>query len=133
LTREDESYASLDEAVDAKLAANPRAKRDFVADEVPHHMRLGDDSRWRPRFSRSAVVAAYGEMAKPPPLDRVRAPTLLVRGRDSEVVPEALVDIVRESLPDCTLVTVPGGHIVMWDAFDETADAIGGFLEDSRP
>jgi hypothetical protein len=25
-------------------------------------------------------------------------------------------------------VTVPGGHIVMWDAFDETADAILGFL-----
>src|SRR6476661_5574039 len=43
LTREDESYASLDEAVEARLAANPRAKRDFVADEVPHHMRLGDD------------------------------------------------------------------------------------------
>ena len=27
------------------------------------------------------------------------------------------------------LVTVPGGHIVMWDAFDETADAILGFLD----
>ena len=73
LTREDESYASLDEAVEAKLAANPRAQRDFVADEVPHHMRLGDDSRWRPRFSRSAVVAAYGEMAKPPPLGETSA------------------------------------------------------------
>jgi lipase len=132
LTREDESYASLDEAVEARLAANPRARRDFVADELSHHLRLGDDSRWRPRFARSAVVAAYGEMAKPPPLDRVHAPTLLVRGRDSEVVPDPLVDVVRETLADCVLVDVPGGHIVMWDAFEETADAIVGFLEDSR-
>ena len=72
-------------------------------------------------------------MAKPPPLDRVAAPTLLIRGGDSEVVPDALVDIVRETMADCEVVTVPGGHIVMWDAFDETASAILGFLENSRP
>jgi lipase len=132
LTLRDESYASVDEAIDARLTANPLTDRDLVADELPHHLRLGDDGRWRPRFARSAVVAAYGEMAKPPPLDRVTAPTLLVRGRDSEVVPDPLVDIVLESLASCELVTVPGGHIVMWDAFDETASAILGFLENSR-
>jgi hypothetical protein len=32
----------------------------------------------------------------------------------------------------CELVTVPGGHIVMWDAFDETASATLAFLENSR-
>ena len=104
-----------------------------MAEELPQHMHLGDDGRWRARFARSAVVAAYGEMAKPPPLDRVAAPTLLIRGGDSEVVPDALVDIVRETMADCEVVTVPGGHIVMWDAFDETASAILGFLENSRP
>ena len=132
LSRVDESYASVDEAIDARLAANPLTRRDLVAEELPHHLRLGDDGRWRARYARSAVVAAYGEMAKAPPLDRVTAPTLLVRGRDSEVVPDALVDIVLESMAHCELVTVPGGHIVMWDAFDETASAIVGFLENSR-
>jgi lipase len=130
--RRDESYASLDEAVAARLAQNPRANRAFVAEELPQHMQLGDDGRWRPRFARSAVVAAYGEMATAPPLDRIAAPTLLVRGGDSEVVPDALVEIVCETMADCEVVTVPGGHIVMWDAFDETASSILGFLQDSR-
>ena len=132
LARADESYASVDAAIDAKLAADPLAKRDLVAAELRQHLQLGNDMRWRPRYARSAVVAAYGEMAKPPPLDRVQARTLLVRGRDSEVVPEPLVDVVLETMSSCELVTVPGGHIVMWDAFEETADAVLAFLEDSR-
>jgi lipase len=132
LARADESYGSVDEAIEAKLAADPLARRDLVAPELRQHLHLGDDMRWRPRYARSAVVAAYGEMAKPPPLDRVRARTLLVRGRDSEVVPEALADVVLETMSSCKLVTVPGGHIVMWDAFEETADAVLAFLEDSR-
>jgi len=43
-------------------------------------------------------------------------------------VPDALADIVVASMARCELVTVPGGHIVMWDAFDETASAILEFL-----
>jgi lipase len=132
LTLRDESYASVDEAIEARLADNPLAKRSLVAHDLPQHMQLADDGRWRPRFARSAVVAAYGEMAKPPPLDKVAAPTLLIRGADSEVVPQPLVDVVLETMAQCELVTVPGGHIVMWDAFDETASAILAFLENSR-
>jgi hypothetical protein len=30
-------------------------------------------------------------------------------------------------------VVVPGGHTVLWDAFDETADAIRHFLADAPP
>ena len=132
LAREDDSFASVDDAVAARLAMGTGTDEQLVREELPKHMRLGDDGRWRARYARSAVIAAYGEMAKPPPLDRVSAPTLLVRGLESEVVPEGLQDIVCETMSDCRAVTVPGGHIVMWDAFDETAEAIVGFLEDSR-
>ena len=38
----------------------------------------------------------------------------------------------RDAMPDCTVVTVPHGHIVMWEAFDETADLTLGFLENLR-
>ena len=30
------------------------------------------------------------------------------------------------------VVTVPGLHMVMWSAFDETADAVERFLQDPR-
>jgi len=132
LARRDESYASVEEAIDERLALGTGTVEHLVREELPRHLHLDGDGRWRARYARSAVVAAYGEMAKAPPLDRVAASTLLVRGRESEVVPESLEEIVVETMPACRSVTVPGGHIVMWDAFDETADAILDFLEDSR-
>ena len=111
---------------------NPLTDPALVAEEVPGQLERGEDGLWRGRYARSAVVAAYGEMAKRPALERVAAPTLLIRGQDSEVVPEAAVELVLDAMPGCKIVTVPGGHIVMWDAFDETASAIFSFLEDSR-
>jgi len=132
LAREDASYASVEEAIAERLAQGTGTDERLVREELPQHLHLGDDGRWRARFAPTAVVAAYGEMAKSPPLERVGAPTLLVRGRESEVVPEPLQDVVCETMSDCRAVTVAGGHIVMWDAFDETADAILGFLENSR-
>jgi lipase len=132
LMRHDESFASVDEAVATRLVANPLADRNLLAEELPGHLQVGEDGRWRARFARSAVIAAYGEMAKPPPLDGVLAPTLLIRAAKSEVVPQRLVEVVLEAMPSCKIVTVPGGHIVMWDAFDETASATLAFLENSR-
>jgi hypothetical protein len=35
-------------------------------------------------------------------------------------------------MASCELVTVPGGHIVMWDAFEETAAAMLAFLKYPR-
>ena len=32
----------------------------------------------------------------------------------------------RDSMPDCTVVTVPNGHIVMWEAFDESTATLAG-------
>jgi pimeloyl-ACP methyl ester carboxylesterase len=78
------------------------------------------------------VIAAYGEMAKPPPLADVQAPTMLIRALDANVAPEAIADMCRDTMADCTVVTVPNGHNVMWEAFDETADATLAFLEDLR-
>jgi lipase len=129
--RQDRSFASVDEAIADRLADNPLTDPALVAEEVPGQLERGADGQWRGRYARSAVVAAYGEMAKRPALERVAAPTLLIRGQDSEVVPEAAVELVLAAMPRCRIVTVPGGHIVMWDAFDETASAILSFLEDS--
>jgi pimeloyl-ACP methyl ester carboxylesterase len=59
-------------------------------------------------------------------------PTLLVVGADTDVVPIAVVDALRFELGDLLrVVTVPGGHVVLWDAFEQTADAIESFLEDA--
>jgi lipase len=130
-TRADESYASPAEAVEARLATGgiPHTPRALLEEELPAHLEQGEDGRWRYRYSRAAVIAAYGEMAKRPPLERVRAPGLIVRGEETEVLPRVLVESTRELYAGpLELVDVPGGHIVMWDALDETAAVVERFL-----
>jgi lipase len=134
-TRSDESFESVERAIDDALAKDgvSAAKRHLLEDELPEFLELGADGRWRYRYSRAAVVAAYGEMAKRSPLDRVRAPALLVRGADTEVVPPVLVESTRELYAGpLEVVDVPGRHIVMWDALEETAAAVRTFLDSSE-
>jgi lipase len=134
-TRPDRSFASAGEAVDARFAAGGlfHAPREYVEEEARVHLVAGDDGRLRWRYAPSAVIAAYGEMSKgPPPFELLRVPTLLVRGERTDVVPEVLAETYREGVGDLVeVVTVPGGHVLLWDAFDETADAIDAFLSRS--
>jgi lipase len=129
--REDESFASVDQAVDARIDSGsaPLTPRETLDDEFPEQLERGTDDRLRFRYSRAAVIAAYGEMAKAPPLDRVTAPALLIRGEQTWVLPPELVATTREVYAgELETVDVPGGHIVMWDALEETLAAVERFL-----
>jgi len=129
--RGDVSFASVDEAVDARYADGSvrDAPRHLVEEDFREHLARGADGRYRLRFCRSAVVAAYGEMARLPPQGRLASPLLVVRARDSDVCPPVLLDGYRELAGDLLeSIEVPGGHIVMWDALAETAAAIDRFL-----
>ena len=129
--REDVSFPGLDDAVDARYADGSvhAAPRRLLDEDFREHLVRGDDGRYRLRFCRSAVVAAYGEMARLPPQGRLAAPLLVVRARDSDVCRQPLLDGYREIAGDLLeSVEVPGGHVVMWDALAETAAAIDGFL-----
>jgi pimeloyl-ACP methyl ester carboxylesterase len=58
----------------------------------------------------------------------VVVPTLVVRGTESDVVPEVVVDVLRDGIRDLRIEVVPGGHIVMWEALEQTASAVERFL-----
>jgi lipase len=130
--RSERVFASAEEAIETRIAAGGlhHTPRDLLEEEMREHLVPDGDGRLRYRYCQSAVIAAYGEMAKsPPPFESLDVPTLLVRGSLTDVVPEALADVYRDALGDAIdVVTVPGGHVVLWDAFDETADAIDRFL-----
>lgn len=123
-------FASPDEALDARHSTAQLAPRELLEEEVAEHLVESADGSWRWRYSPSAVVAAYGELSQPPPSwEHVQVPTLLVVGAETDVVPQAVVDALRFELGDLLeVVTVPGGHIPLWDAYDQTADAIERFL-----
>jgi len=100
-------------------------------EELASHVETSEDGRIRYRYCQSAVVAAYGEMASQPPrFEEVRVPTLLVLGERSYLPYDHLLDAHRAALGDLLeVVVVPGGHSVLWDALDETVEAIADFLE----
>ena len=81
--RSDLSFATAEEAVEARLAS-PRllhTPRELVEEEMRAHLVRGEDGRLRYRYCRSAVVTAWSEMCiAPPPYERLRVPTLLVVG-----------------------------------------------------
>jgi pimeloyl-ACP methyl ester carboxylesterase len=73
-------------------------------------------------------------MASPPPsFEDVRVPTLLALGERSYVPYDHLLEAHRAALGDLLEVRVlPGGHTVLWDALEETAEAVAGFLGQPR-
>jgi len=130
--RLDRSYTSFEEGIDRRFVESRlhRAPRELVTEELRKHLVEDDGGRWRYRYSQSAVVAAYGEMTREQPsFELVRVPTLLVLGEDSYLPYDHLLDAHAAALGDLLeVVRVPGGHTVLWDAFEETAAAVERFL-----
>jgi hypothetical protein len=100
-----------------------------LADAALHHDVL-PDGRLRRRTSREAVVSIYRELATPsPPPDTLTVPTLLLYAPVYGLVRDEHLDAYRDRVE---VVAVPGLHMVMWSAFDETADAVERFLQNPR-
>ena len=133
--RRERSYVSFEEGVDRRYHESQlqRAPRELVEQELRAHLVPGDDDRFRYRYCQSAVVSAYGTLAsRPPSFESVRVPTLLVLGEQSYLPYDHLLDDHRAALGDLLeVVVVPGGHTVLWDALEETAEAVGRFLAGS--
>jgi lipase len=131
--RHDRSYASVGEAIEQRFVESElrRASRDLVAAELRQQLDRGADGRWRYRYVQAAVVTAYGEMARRPPVFAdTRAPTLVVVGADSYVPYAPFAEDHRAALGDrLDVVTVPGGHTLLWDAPEETGGAVMRFLD----
>jgi lipase len=130
--RVDKSYVSFEELIERRYEESQlhAAPRELVVEELAQHVEVDEGGRIRYRYSQSAVVAAYGEMASQPPrFEDVRVPTLLVLGERSYLPYDQLLGAHRSALGDLLeVVVVPGGHTVLWDSFAETAAAIADFL-----
>jgi lipase len=126
----DHSFADADEAIAARLASGAPTPREYLEEEAREHLEPSPDGRLRWRFCRSAVVTAYGELCSDPPQPTVLpAPALLVHAEQFGLVrEEQLSDYVRQLGDRLEVVAVPGGHIVYWDAYEQTADAVEAFL-----
>ena len=129
--RADHAYAAPEDAIAARLDTGTPTPRSFLEEEVEEHLVHHADGRYRFRYCQSAVVSMYGELCTPPPPpETLRIRTLLLHAGEFGLVREEQVESYRAALGErLEVVTVPGGHLVYWDAYEATAEALEAFLE----
>ena len=136
-----EGFASLDEAADAVAAYLPHRERPSDLSGLAKNLRRGDDGRWRWHWDPLFLQPGHG----PRPgqegdrmeaaARRLRVPTLLVRGRLSDLLSEQGARHFLELAPKARFVDVRGaGHMVAGDRNDRFTDAVLAFLRElGRP
>ena len=135
----DEGFASLEEAADAIASYLPHRRRPKHTGGLAKNLRLHDDGRYRWHWDPAFVSSKKRVTARDPArlLDaskRLRLPTLLVRGRMSELVtPEAAAEFL-EIVPHAVFVDVSeAGHMVAGDRNDDFTAAVADFLGSLAP
>jgi len=136
LERVEEGFGSLDEAADAIAAYQPHRARPSDLSGLAKNLRLDEDGRWRwhwdphlflgPRPVGTGVRAhQYEDAAR-----ALTVPTMLVRGRRSDLVSEETARHFLELQPAAHFVDVSdAGHMVAGDRNDAFTDAVADFLE----
>lgn len=129
-TRRDDGWPTREAAREARRADRPDHAKDVVDEDLAAHLREDPDGRWRLHFSRSAVVVAWSELARPPAsLAAFHGHgLLLVAGREEYVTPALRSALHRDLGPRLIVRTLDVGHMVYWDAFEATAAIVAAFL-----
>jgi lipase len=130
LARTDRAYDTPEATIEERLGLGAPTPRHFLEEENREHLQRHPDGKFRFRYCQAAVVSMYGELCTPPPApETLRMPSLLVHaGQFGLVREEQLQEYERVLDSRLEVVEVPGGHVVYWDAYEETADAIDRFL-----
>jgi pimeloyl-ACP methyl ester carboxylesterase/ketosteroid isomerase-like protein len=133
-----EGFESLEQAADAVAAYIPHRPRPRDLSGLRKNLRQRDDGRWvwhwDPRFlSKSTpfptdeLVAAIARIAA------MELPTLLVRGRLSDIVDEEQARELQQLIPHARVVDVAGaGHMVAGDSNDLFNEAVLEFVDSVR-
>jgi lipase len=120
--RRDPVYDSIE---DVRSSRDETTRDDLFAEDVEQHCEVLPDGRLRRRTSQPAMVSIFGELAEaPPPPETLQARTLLLHAPAYGLVREEQL----AAYAHCEQLAVPGMHMVIWDAFDEVADAVERFL-----
>jgi pimeloyl-ACP methyl ester carboxylesterase len=131
-------FGTLDEVADAVAAYNPHRPRPSDLSGLKKNVRLRDDGRWvwhwDPRFMTQSSDETRASFASTDLLrDAARnlhLPTLLVRGRVSDLLSEEGAKELLELAPHAEYADVAGaGHMVAGDRNDLFNDAIVSFLD----
>ncbi len=140
----DDGFGSLEDVADAIAAYNPHRPRPTNLRGLEKNLRRHDDGRWYWHWDPAFIGGRLGgadetraSLIDPERLqDAARAltvPTLLVRGRSSDLLSEEGAQELLALVPHAELVDVAGaGHMVAGDRNDPFNDAVVTFLDRVR-
>ena len=132
-----DGFASLEAAADAVAAYNPHRRRPADTDGLKKNLRQGDDGRWRwhwdPKFIEQKTPAEpprqWGQLDEA--AQSLTLPTLLVRGRMSDILSEEGARTFLEQVPHAKFADISdAGHMVAGDRNDVFSAAVLAFLAD---
>jgi non-heme chloroperoxidase len=139
-----DGFESLDEVADAIAAYNPHRPRPKDLSGLQKNLRRRENGRWYWHWDPAFVNGRFGstDETRSSMTDPVRLqaaarsltlPTLLVRGRMSDLLSEEGARELLELVPHARLVDVAeAGHMVAGDRNDLFNDAVVSFLEEVR-
>jgi pimeloyl-ACP methyl ester carboxylesterase len=139
-----DGFASLEEAADAIQAYNPHRPRPKDLSGLAKNLRQREDGRWVWHWDPAFIFGVNGSrdetrvtVLQPDRLERavdaLRIPTLLVRGRSSDLLSEEGAQDFLRRVPHAEFADVAGaGHMVAGDRNEVFNQAILGFLERHR-
>jgi pimeloyl-ACP methyl ester carboxylesterase len=139
-----DGFGSLEEVADAIAAYNPHRPRPTDLRGLEKNLRRRDDGRWYWHWDPQFIGGRLGgqDETRSSLIDPVRlqaaaraltVPTLLVRGRVSDLLSEEGAQELLQLVPHAKLVDVAGaGHMVAGDRNDLFNDAVVTFLETVR-
>lgn len=143
LDRAVDGFASLDEAAEAVAGYQPHRRRPADHTGLQKNLRLDDDGRWRWHWDPNLFNTDNGLHSAQEPgrfvdaASRLTLPTLLVRGKLSDLVSEETAREFLDLVPHARFVDVSdAGHMVAGDRNDRFCDAVVGFLnelDEERP
>src|SRR5262245_1346567 len=130
-----DGFTSVEEAADAIARFIPHRPRPTDLGGLRKNLRLGADGRYRWHWDARMMFGEHrpGATTETNRLERcaraLRVPTLLVRGRMSDVLSAEGARHFLELVPHSHCVDVSGaGHMVAGDRNDPFTDAVVGFL-----
>lgn len=135
MTAHPDGFASLDDAADAVATFLHHRPRPSDTAGLAKNLRQGADGRyrwhWDPRFIRGdyGIDAETFQKRLSACARHLALPTLLVRGRQSDVLSEEAAQEFLELAPQAEYVDVAhAAHMVAGDRNDVFTDAVVGFL-----
>jgi len=138
---EQDELDSFEEFVSRVKGYNSRRTEEQIRGSLQHNLKQLPNGKWTWKYDK--VLRSIEHLPKQDRhttlhlwnyVNRVRCPTLLIRGSESDMISKDAAEEVCRKIPDCQLTIVENaGHLVPGDNPSKFNEAVSDFLSELKP